>query len=91
MKKRLKIAILSRNPNLYSTQRLKMAGELQGHEMHVIDHTKCDIIIEQKKPQIFLLRSLRSRRGVGLGVSLGRSALRVLLKVLDLLDGQSLS
>ncbi|MCP4442876.1 MAG: 30S ribosomal protein S6--L-glutamate ligase [Aureispira sp.] len=53
MKKRLKIAILSRNPNLYSTQRLKKAGELQGHEMHVIDHTKCDIVIEQKKPQIF--------------------------------------
>lgn len=53
MKKHLKIAILSQNPKLYSTQRLKIAGELQGHEMHIIDHTKCDIVIEQKNPQIF--------------------------------------
>ena len=32
----MKIAILSRKPSLYSTGRLKEAGEKRGHEMHVI-------------------------------------------------------
>lgn len=48
----MKIVILSRNPNLYSTRRLVEAGELRNHEMMVVDHTKCDIIIEKKKPAI---------------------------------------
>ena len=49
----MKIVILSRNPELYSTSRIKEAGEQRGHEMLVVDHTKCDIIIEKKKPMIF--------------------------------------
>lgn len=49
----MKIVILSRNPNLYSTRRLKEAGEKRGHEMLIVDHTKCDIYIERKKPTIF--------------------------------------
>lgn len=49
----MKIVILSRNPNLYSTKRLVEAGENRGHEMLVLDHTKCDLVIEKKKPQIF--------------------------------------
>ncbi|MBN1767786.1 MAG: 30S ribosomal protein S6--L-glutamate ligase [Prolixibacteraceae bacterium] len=49
----MKIVILSRNPRLYSTKRLVEAGQQRGHEMQVIDHTKCDIIIEKRKPQIF--------------------------------------
>ncbi|WMX12813.1 30S ribosomal protein S6--L-glutamate ligase [Aureispira sp. CCB-E] len=53
MKAKMKMAILSRNPRLYSTQRIKEAGEKRGHEMLIIDHTKCNIIIEQKKPQIY--------------------------------------
>lgn len=48
----MKIVILSRNPNLYSTKRLVEAGKQRNHEMLVIDHTKCDIIIEKKKPAI---------------------------------------
>tara|TARA_R110000868_G_scaffold13941_2_gene65214 strand:+ start:676 stop:1554 length:879 start_codon:yes stop_codon:yes gene_type:complete len=48
----MKIAILSTNPNLYSTRKLKEAGEKRGHEMVVIDHTKCDIVLERKKPTI---------------------------------------
>lgn len=43
----MKLAILSRKPELYSTRRLKEAGEAKGHEVHVIDHLKCDISIEQ--------------------------------------------
>jgi ribosomal protein S6--L-glutamate ligase len=53
MKTKMKMVILSRNPNLYSTTRIKEAGEKRGHEMLIIDHTKCNIIIEQKKPQIY--------------------------------------
>ncbi|MCJ7466379.1 MAG: 30S ribosomal protein S6--L-glutamate ligase [Maribacter sp.] len=46
----MKIVILSQNPTLYSTKRLIEAGEKKGHEMKVIDHSKCDLIIEKKKP-----------------------------------------
>ena len=49
----MNIAVLSRNPKLYSTKRLIEAGEKRGHHMVVLDHTKCDILIERKKPQIF--------------------------------------
>ena len=48
----MKLVVLSANPNLYSTKRLVEAGEKKGHEMLVIDHTKCDLIIEKKKPGI---------------------------------------
>ncbi len=46
------IVVLSRNPNLYSTKRLVEAGRSRNHEMLIVDHTKCDIIIEKKKPAI---------------------------------------
>lgn len=49
----MKIVILSRNPNLYSTRRLKEAGESRGHTVQIIDHTKCDIVIEKRKPKVF--------------------------------------
>jgi ribosomal protein S6--L-glutamate ligase len=50
--KNMKIAILSANQNLYSTKRLVEAGEKKGHEVVVINHTKCDLVIEKKKPGI---------------------------------------
>ena len=46
----MKIVILSQNPNLYSTKRLIESGEKKGHTMQVINHAKCDLIIEKKKP-----------------------------------------
>jgi len=49
----MRIVILSTNPKLYSTRRLKEAGEKRGHEMLIVNHAKCDIVIERKKPQIF--------------------------------------
>jgi len=49
----MKIIILSRQPSLYSTKRLVDAGEKLGHEMQVIDHLKCNIEIEKKKPKIY--------------------------------------
>lgn len=49
----MKIIILSRQPNLYSTRRLIEAGEKLGHEMLVIDHLKCVIELEKKNPKIY--------------------------------------
>jgi len=49
----MKIVILSRQPKLYSTRRLVEAGETLGHEMLVVDHLKCNIEIEKKKPQVY--------------------------------------
>jgi ribosomal protein S6--L-glutamate ligase len=49
----MKIAILSRNPNLYSTKRLLEAGTKHGHEMIIIDHQKCVLIIEKGRPHIY--------------------------------------
>ncbi len=42
----MKIVILSQH--LYATKRLIEAGVAKGHEMQIIDHTKCDLIIEKK-------------------------------------------
>ncbi len=49
----MKIVILSRNKNLYSTQRLIEAGENRGHEMLLLDHMKTVLVIEQGRPHIF--------------------------------------
>lgn len=49
----MKIAILSRNTNLYSTKRLIEAGQQRGHEMLVLDHLKCVLVIEQGRPHIY--------------------------------------
>lgn len=48
----MKIAILSRKASLYSTHRLKEAGEKRGHEMHVIDYLRCYMNITSHKPQV---------------------------------------
>ena len=49
----LTIGILSRNAALYSTKRLVEAIEKAGHIPKVIDHLKCDIVIEQDSPTIY--------------------------------------
>lgn len=49
----MKIALLSRNRNLYSTKRLIEAGEHRGHEMLLLDHMKCVLVIEQGRPHIY--------------------------------------
>jgi ribosomal protein S6--L-glutamate ligase len=49
----MKIAILSRNKSLYSTQRLVEAAKQAGAEVDVLDHLKCDIVIEKADPSMF--------------------------------------
>ncbi|SKC89120.1 30S ribosomal protein S6--L-glutamate ligase [Ohtaekwangia koreensis] len=48
----MNIAILSRNPKLYSTLRIKEAGEARGHTVEIIDHMKCVLFIEKKNPVV---------------------------------------
>ena len=48
----MKIAILSRNPRLYSTRRLVEAGEQRGHQVVVIDTLRAYMNIASHKPQI---------------------------------------
>ncbi|RSK41712.1 30S ribosomal protein S6--L-glutamate ligase [Mangrovimonas spongiae] len=49
----MNIVILSRNTNLYSTQRLVEEGLHRGHDVEVIDPLKCEIIIEKEQPKIY--------------------------------------
>lgn len=49
----MKIVILSRNSELYSTRRLMEAATQKGHEALVVDHLKCNIEIEKKNPRIY--------------------------------------
>jgi len=49
----MKIAILSQNDALYSTQRLKKAGEAQGHQIEVINYLSCLANITSHNPHIF--------------------------------------
>jgi ribosomal protein S6--L-glutamate ligase len=46
----MNIAILSRNPKLYSTKRLVQAAEARGHYVEIIDHMKCVLFLEKKNP-----------------------------------------
>jgi len=48
----LKIAILSLGPQLYSTQRLKEAGEQRGHQVDVINTLHCYMDITSNNPQV---------------------------------------
>lgn len=48
----MKIGILSRNANLYSTQRLVQACTERGHTVKVIDALRCYMNINSQKPEI---------------------------------------
>ncbi|MBT8130313.1 MAG: 30S ribosomal protein S6--L-glutamate ligase [Gammaproteobacteria bacterium] len=48
----MKIAVLSRNKNLYSTRRLVEAAEQRGHEVQVIDVLRCYMNITAHRPSI---------------------------------------
>ena len=48
----MKIAILSRGANLYSTARLKEAAVERGHEVTVVDYLRCYMDITARRPKI---------------------------------------
>lgn len=48
----MNIAILSRNPGLYSTKRLHQAAEERGHTVRVLDHLRCFMDISSDNPSL---------------------------------------
>ena len=48
----MKIALLTRNPKLYSHQRLIEAAQKRGHEIKPVDYLKCYMNITSKKPEL---------------------------------------
>lgn len=49
----MRIAILSRKPELYSTSRLVEAAERRGAEVAVIDPLQCLVKLSKKRPEVF--------------------------------------
>lgn len=49
----MRIAILSRNADLYSTKRLYQAARQREHEVLVLDHLKCYAVIERGNPMVY--------------------------------------
>lgn len=49
----MKIAILSRGAQLYSTQSLLRAGIKRGHDVYIIDHMRCTLSIGQGRSKIY--------------------------------------
>ncbi|MFW6050044.1 MAG: RimK family alpha-L-glutamate ligase [Myxococcota bacterium] len=49
----MKVGILSREPDSYSTRRLKKAAERRGHEVEVLDTLKFAIMTERNRPKLY--------------------------------------
>jgi len=49
----MKIALLSRAPNCYSSKRIVEAGETAGHKMIVLDYLRCRMDIKPGNPTVF--------------------------------------
>lgn len=50
----MKIAVLSQNPELYSTRRLIEAAQTAGHEALIVDYMRCYMSIAAHRPQVLL-------------------------------------
>ena len=48
----MKIALLTRNPKLYSHKRLIETAEARGHQIVPIDYLKCYMKLPPKKPEL---------------------------------------
>ncbi|MCA9319763.1 MAG: 30S ribosomal protein S6--L-glutamate ligase, partial [Planctomycetes bacterium] len=51
----MKIAILSRQPKLYSTRRLKEAAVAAGHEVSIVDYLRCYMTIVAHRPTVMYM------------------------------------
>src|SRR6516164_7656007 len=49
----MRLAILSRQPELYSTKALVDAGRKRGHRVEVMDTLQFDIRVSKRNPQLF--------------------------------------
>jgi ribosomal protein S6--L-glutamate ligase len=49
----MKIAMLARNPKLYSHRRLQEAAQARGHDLEIINTLRCYMNIASRRPEIF--------------------------------------
>ncbi len=49
----MKMAMLARNPNLYSHKRLKEAAETRGHQLDIINTLRCYMNIASRRPEVY--------------------------------------
>ncbi|HMB53811.1 MAG TPA: 30S ribosomal protein S6--L-glutamate ligase [Thermoanaerobaculia bacterium] len=64
----MKIALLSRGPNLYSTKRLVEAAGQRGAEVEVVDTLHCVVKVSTRRPEVYLA----GRRLDGVGAVIPR-------------------
>ncbi|MFK7934337.1 MAG: 30S ribosomal protein S6--L-glutamate ligase [Saprospiraceae bacterium] len=50
----MRLLILSRGPQLYSTQSLEQAALRRMHRVEIVDHTRCNLVITNGKPEIYV-------------------------------------
>ncbi|GJM33738.1 MAG: putative alpha-L-glutamate ligase [Saprospiraceae bacterium] len=48
----MRIGILSRGPQLYSTQSIYQAGLRRGHTMYIVDHIRCNLLLNEGRPTV---------------------------------------
>jgi ribosomal protein S6--L-glutamate ligase len=53
----MKIAVLSRNSELYSTRRLLEAIEQRGHEAVIVNHARSYMVIQEEHPKVYQKKS----------------------------------
>jgi ribosomal protein S6--L-glutamate ligase len=59
------IALLTRGPGLYSSQRLYRACLARGHQARLLDYTRCSLVLGETRPQIYYLdRPLEIPQGI---------------------------
>lgn len=49
----MKLAMMARNPDLYSHKRLKEAAEARGHELNIINTLRCYMNIVAHRPEVY--------------------------------------
>lgn len=49
----MKIAMLARNPDLYSHRRLKEVAEARGHQLDIINTLRCYMNIASRRPEVY--------------------------------------
>ncbi len=49
----MKIAMLARNPELYTHRRLKEAAEARGHQLDIINTLRCYMNIASRRPEVY--------------------------------------
>ena len=48
----MNIAVLSRNPGLYSTQSIVLALRKRHHKVRVLDHMRCDLVVDSRNMEV---------------------------------------